>query len=49
MKYWNIYTPVSLIASCIWNFAERYKINLRGLAPIIFGLMIQRKPNKKEK
>lgn len=46
MKYWNFYTPLSFIASCVWSFAEKHKIKLGRLAPIIFGLMIQRKPNK---
>jgi hypothetical protein len=46
MRYFNLYTPLSFVASCIWNFAEYLGINLRGLAPIIFGLMIQSRSKK---
>jgi hypothetical protein len=46
MRYFNLYTPLSFMASCIWNLAEHLQINLRGLAPIIFGLMIQSRPKK---
>jgi hypothetical protein len=44
---WNFNTPVSLLACCIWNFAEVIKINFLGrLAPYILGLAIQCKGKK---
>jgi hypothetical protein len=43
---WNFETPVTLIASCIWNFCEYFEISLGHAAPQVFGLMIRRKGNK---
>ena len=45
MKYWNFTTPLSLLASFVWNFAEKRKISL-PYPHIIFGLMIQSKPTR---
>ena len=40
MIIWNFKTPVTLIASCVWNFAEYFGIGLGNAAPHIFRLMI---------
>lgn len=45
MKIWNFKTPISLLASIIWNISEFFDVSLRGLAPIIFQLMIGSKRN----
>jgi len=44
----NFNTPLSLFASCIWNISEKFNIKLGKLAPIIFGLMIQKQGKKKD-
>jgi hypothetical protein len=43
----NFRTPISFMASCVWNLAESLNINLGRLAPYVFGLMIQSKPKKR--
>lgn len=42
MRFWNFRTPISFLASCLWNFAEAHKIYLPK-SHIIFGLMMQSK------
>ncbi len=49
MIYWNIRTPLRLVASLIWNITESLNLPLGNLAPIIFGLMIGAKSKKKIK
>lgn len=45
----NLRTPLSFIASCVWNMAEYLHINLGRTAPYIFGMMIQSTPVKIKK
>lgn len=40
MIFWKKYTPLQLLASCIWNASECMHISLGRFAPIVFGLMI---------
>jgi hypothetical protein len=47
MKFWKEETPLQFVASCIWNTSESLNIPLGKFAPIVFGLMIGYKPNKK--
>ena len=37
---WNWKTPLSLLASCVWNFCEVFAIDLGDCAPKVFGMMI---------
>ncbi len=46
MIYWNNKTIKSHIASIVWNISEFTGIGLGRYAPIIFGLMIDRKGRK---
>ena len=49
MKFWNLITPRSFIASCIWNLSEKNNINLGSIAPLIFRWMVGvRKRNVKQ-
>lgn len=38
---------IRFVASLIWNFSEYFYLPLNKFAPIVFGLMIGRKPHKK--
>ena len=40
VKYQLLSTPLMLIATLIWNTAEKYNIDLGRFAPYVFGLMI---------
>lgn len=43
MIIWNFNNPITLFASCIWNFSEWSGIGLGKLAPLVFGLVTQTK------
>lgn len=47
MKIWIFKTPISLLASLIWNFSEYIGVGLGRFAPIVFHLMIGAKDYKK--
>jgi K+-transporting ATPase A subunit len=47
MKIWKYYTPLQLLASCIWNTSESLKMPLGRFSPIIFGWMIGAKKERK--
>lgn len=47
MIIWNLRTPLTFIASCIWNFSEYFKTPLGKFAPKIFEIIIDSKENKK--
>lgn len=47
MKIWNFKTPISLLASIIWNISEHLNISLNKFSPIVFHLMIGAKKYKK--
>lgn len=48
MIIWNLKTPLTFIASLIWNFSEYFEIPLsKKLAPIIFHEMMGYKKKKK--
>lgn len=46
MILWNLKTPLSLLASFIWNLSELFNVPLRGLAPTVFHAMIGAKRKK---
>jgi len=46
MYLWNWSTPLTIIASLIWNGCEYFNISLGKYAPIIFGMMIGSKGNR---
>jgi len=43
MIIWNFRTPITFIASLMWNFCEYFEISLGRFAPIIFRLVIETK------
>jgi hypothetical protein len=47
MIFWNSNTPITLIASLIWNISEFFKISLGKLAPIVFSLALGQKGKRK--
>ena len=48
MIIWNFDTPITFIASCIWNASEYFGVGLGRFAPYIFGLVINRRPKKQK-
>ena len=40
MRYRILSTPIEVVATFIWNTAERFNLPLGRFAPKIFGLMI---------
>lgn len=49
MIFWNLKTPITFLACCLWNFSEYFDIPLNdNLAPKVFGLAIGNKGKKKE-
>ena len=46
MRYFNLYTPLSFIASCIWNLSEITGITLGKYGITIFNLMMQQKGDR---
>ena len=48
MIIWNFKTPITLLASCVWNFCEYFHISIGKFAPILFGLVLGCKGHKKE-
>lgn len=46
MIIWNFETPVTFLASCVWNISEYFGFGLGVLAPYVFGLLINRKLKK---
>ena len=49
MKIWNLKTPLSLLASFLWNLSEVFNVSLGRSAPIVFHLMLRAKRYKKFK
>ena len=49
MIIWNFKTPLTLMASCIWNFCEYFGIHLGKFAPILFGWVLGCKGKLKDK
>lgn len=47
MIIWNFDTPITLLASLVWNTSEVLDIPLGKYAPIVFGLAIGNKNKKK--
>ena len=48
MIIWNFKTPITFIASLIWNFSEYFNIPLGKSAPVIFGLIVGKKGKRKK-
>lgn len=48
MIIWNFKTPVTFLASCVWNFCEYFGIGLKRFAPILFGLVLGCKGEEKK-
>ena len=46
MIIWNFKTPITLIASCVWNFCEYFQISVGKYAPTLFGLVLGSKDKK---
>jgi len=47
MIIWNFKTPITFIASCVWNLSEFSGIPLhKKIAPILFGILIGSKSDK---
>ena len=47
MIIWNFENLITLLASCIWNFCEYFRLSVGKLAPYLFGLVIGCNPHKK--
>ena len=47
MRYWSDKTPKKLVGSLIWNTSEKFNVDLKNLAPIVFGWMIGSKKERK--
>jgi len=48
MIIWNFDTPITLLASLVWNTSELFDIPLGKYAPLVFNLAMGYK-NKKKK
>ena len=49
MKIWNFKTPLTLVASIVWNASEYLKISLGNSAPVIFHMAIGSKKYRRGK
>ncbi len=47
MIFWNFKTPLSLLASIIWNLSEFLNVSLGRFAPVIFNAMLGAKNKTK--
>ncbi len=47
MKIWNFKTPLTLVASIVWNASEYFNMPLNKFSPVVFHLMIGAKKYKK--
>lgn len=47
MKIWNFKTPLSFLASIVWNLSELFNIPLKRFAPTVFHFMIGAKGKSK--
>jgi hypothetical protein len=45
MIIWNFETPLTFLASCLWNFCEYFRLSPK-FAPQLFGLVCGRKGKK---
>lgn len=48
MIFWNFKTPITLLACCVWNFCEFFKISMGRFTPTLFGLALGAKKRKME-
>ena len=46
MIIWNFETPVTLLASFVWNFFEYFGLSVGKYAPILLGLVLGNKAKK---
>lgn len=48
MIMWNFDTPITFLASCLWNFCEKFKIQIGNFTPHLFSAVIGNKKYKKK-